>query len=200
MPQCHAAPAYQKHASGQARVTIKGKDHYLGKYGSPESKARYEKLVRRHLANRLRDEMASSVALVTDITVNEAAVRYLAHAEQYYVKNGVVTNQVRMIRLARPGRTPAVRRLGGRGVRSQGTARVPAGFRRAKTFPRRGESSSPSGPGVLPLACRRGADPRPDLGSPQRGFGNLGGLRSRTPPFCEAREYWCVGSNRRSIM
>jgi integrase len=100
MPRSHTAPAYQKHASGQARVTLNGRDHYLGKYGSPESKARYEELVRRYLADRLRDELTRSVALRTDLTVNEAILRYLTHAQEYYVKNGRVTNQHRMIRLA----------------------------------------------------------------------------------------------------
>lgn len=31
MPWSHATPTYQKHASGQARVSINGRDHYLGK-------------------------------------------------------------------------------------------------------------------------------------------------------------------------
>jgi hypothetical protein len=100
MPRSRTAPAYQKHASGQARVTIDGRDHYLGVYDSPASKARYQEIVRRHLADKIRDELAHDVTFTTDITINEAAVRYLAHAEQYYVKNGRVTNQHRMIRLA----------------------------------------------------------------------------------------------------
>jgi hypothetical protein len=80
MPRSRTAPAYQKHASGQARVAINGRDHYLGLYGSPESKARYDEIVRRHLADRLRDEVARSIPFATDITIHEAALRYLAHA------------------------------------------------------------------------------------------------------------------------
>jgi len=38
-------PSYRRHSSGQARVTIIGKDHLLGKYGSPESKAAYGRLI-----------------------------------------------------------------------------------------------------------------------------------------------------------
>jgi hypothetical protein len=34
-------PSYRKHSSGQARVTIGGRDHMLGPYGSPESKEAY---------------------------------------------------------------------------------------------------------------------------------------------------------------
>lgn len=32
-------PSYRKHSSGQAGVTLNGKDHLLGPCGSPESKA-----------------------------------------------------------------------------------------------------------------------------------------------------------------
>jgi hypothetical protein len=38
-------PAYLLHKpSGQARVRINGKDHYLGPHGSPESKDRWQNL------------------------------------------------------------------------------------------------------------------------------------------------------------
>jgi hypothetical protein len=47
MPRSNAVPSYLHHKpSGQARVRIDGKDHYLGPYGSPESKAKYDLLVR----------------------------------------------------------------------------------------------------------------------------------------------------------
>lgn len=52
-----------KHDSGQARVTIDGKDRDLGKYGSPESKALDQELVRRHLADCLRDKVTRGAAL-----------------------------------------------------------------------------------------------------------------------------------------
>jgi integrase len=39
-------PAYVHHKpTGQARVRINGKDHYLGKFGSPESHERYDELI-----------------------------------------------------------------------------------------------------------------------------------------------------------
>jgi len=39
-------PSYSLHkATGQARVRINGKTHYLGKYGTSESKARYDALI-----------------------------------------------------------------------------------------------------------------------------------------------------------
>jgi integrase len=45
-------PAYVHHKpSGQARVRIKGKDHYLGKFGSPESHERYDELIAEFVLN-----------------------------------------------------------------------------------------------------------------------------------------------------
>jgi len=42
----HATPKYRLHrASGQAIVTIQGKDRYLGRYGSKSSKAEYDRLI-----------------------------------------------------------------------------------------------------------------------------------------------------------
>ena len=39
-------PKYQLHkATGQARVRIKGRDIYLGKYRSPESEQRYRQVI-----------------------------------------------------------------------------------------------------------------------------------------------------------
>jgi hypothetical protein len=40
MPRRKGIPAYSLHKpSGQARVRIEGRDHYLGPYDSPEPKA-----------------------------------------------------------------------------------------------------------------------------------------------------------------
>lgn len=41
----NVVPKYLFHISGQARVSIAGRDFYLGKYGSPESLARYHSLL-----------------------------------------------------------------------------------------------------------------------------------------------------------
>lgn len=46
-----AQPAYQFHFSGQARVTLDGKDFYLGKHSSPESYAKYYALLAEYNAN-----------------------------------------------------------------------------------------------------------------------------------------------------
>ena len=38
-------PSYRRHSSGQARVTINGKDHLLGTFGSRASKEEYGRLI-----------------------------------------------------------------------------------------------------------------------------------------------------------
>ena len=44
--QSSSAPSYQLHKpTGQARVRIHGKDYYLGKHGSQESRQRYKLLL-----------------------------------------------------------------------------------------------------------------------------------------------------------
>ena len=46
-------PGYWSHKpSGQAYVRIDGKDHYLGPYGSPESRDRYDEIVREWTINQ----------------------------------------------------------------------------------------------------------------------------------------------------
>jgi hypothetical protein len=42
-------PRYRRHCSGQARVTIDGKDIYLGRYGTPESHDAYDRVIREWL-------------------------------------------------------------------------------------------------------------------------------------------------------
>ena len=38
-------PKMRSHRSGQARVTLNGKTHYLGKWGTPQSHAKYAALI-----------------------------------------------------------------------------------------------------------------------------------------------------------
>lgn len=45
-------PRYRKHASGQAVVSIDGKDIYLGKYETPDSRQRYTELVTAYLERK----------------------------------------------------------------------------------------------------------------------------------------------------
>ena len=45
MARKHRIPGYLTHSSGQARVILDGTVHYLGPYGSRESKQRYDALI-----------------------------------------------------------------------------------------------------------------------------------------------------------
>ena len=49
MPRTKLIPAYSLHkTTGQARVRIDGRDHYLGKFGAPESRRKYARLIGEH--------------------------------------------------------------------------------------------------------------------------------------------------------
>ncbi|MCI0464670.1 MAG: tyrosine-type recombinase/integrase [Gemmataceae bacterium] len=75
-------PSYCLHrASGQAVVRIDGKDHYLGKYGSPESRAEYDRLIAEWLANGRSLPAATKAG---GLTVNEVLLQYWHWAEQHY--------------------------------------------------------------------------------------------------------------------
>lgn len=88
MPRTKGVPSYCLHRpTGQARVRIGGKDHYLGPHGSEESKRKYEQLVRKLIADRAKDEMRARVEIATDLTVTELIVRYLGFVDGYYTSN-----------------------------------------------------------------------------------------------------------------
>lgn len=84
-------PGYWCHKpSGQAYVRIDGRDIYLGEYDSPESRDRYDELIRDWTLKQSTDRFA--------LTVDELALRYLEHAQRHYVKNGQETSEVSSIK------------------------------------------------------------------------------------------------------
>ncbi len=104
-------PAYRLfRPKGLAVVTLNGRDVYLGKYGSPESRAEYDRLIAQWLANGRQLPVAVERR---DLTINELILAYLRFADGYYLKNGQPTKEPVNIRLAmRPlrqlyGHTPA---------------------------------------------------------------------------------------------
>src|SRR5688572_16077412 len=75
-------PAYRKHkASGQAVVTLAGRDFYLGPWNSAASKAEYNR--------RVREWNAAGGVIATDrrdeLTVVELLAAFKRHAKAYYV-------------------------------------------------------------------------------------------------------------------
>lgn len=51
MPRARRVPKYCQHRTGQAFVKLGGKNHYLGKHGSPESLPKYHQVVGEWFAN-----------------------------------------------------------------------------------------------------------------------------------------------------
>lgn len=106
-----AVPKYRKHrASGQAIVTLDGRDFYLGPHGTAVSKMEYDRLVAEWLANGRRFPSASADVSADDWTIVELLAAYRRFAQSYYVKNGRVTNEYNAIK----SMMRLVRRLYGR--------------------------------------------------------------------------------------
>ncbi len=91
-------PSYRHHKpSGQAVVTLDGRDVYLGRYGTPHSRAEFDRLLAEWLSNGRRFPAPAS-AHGTDLSVNELSLAYLAFADGYYTKRGKPTSEPGSIR------------------------------------------------------------------------------------------------------
>ncbi len=91
-------PSYRLHKpTGQAVVTLNGRDRYLGRHGSPESRAEYDRLLSEWLAAGRKS--AASAVDGSDLTVNELLLAYLGFADSYYVKHGRQTTEPASIRV-----------------------------------------------------------------------------------------------------
>src|SRR6516165_647362 len=96
MAKCNPSrpPGYRHHkATGQAVVTIDGKDHYLGKHGTPDSRLRYERLISRWLQ---APGEAAEIGPTSggDITIAELCAQFFKWASSYYVKDGRTTSEL----------------------------------------------------------------------------------------------------------
>ena len=105
-------PKYRKHrASGQAIVTLYGRDFYLGPHGTKASRIEYDRLVGEWLAAGRPSQMPS---LPNDITIVELAAAYRRFAKDYYQKGGRPTDTIYQVQRAtellclKYGRMPAV--------------------------------------------------------------------------------------------
>lgn len=94
-------PTYRLHkARNLAVVTLAGQDHYLGKYGTPESWEKYHRLIAEWLANKENPPATLEQEEKATITVLELIHAYWKHAKTYYVKNGAPTSEQDTIRQA----------------------------------------------------------------------------------------------------
>jgi integrase len=95
-------PSYRRHkASGQAVVSLAGRDVYLGKYNTAASRAEYNRVIGEWTASggTLPAQQAS------DLTIAELAAAFMRHAVRYYRgPDGKQTTEVANFK-------PAIRRL-----------------------------------------------------------------------------------------
>lgn len=74
-------PSYRRHKqSGQAIVTLSGRDILLGAHGTKASRAEYDRVTAEWIANGRRLPAAAA----SDLTVSSLIVKFWAHAERYY--------------------------------------------------------------------------------------------------------------------
>src|ERR1700733_4531444 len=72
-------PSYRLHRpSGQAVVTLNGRDCYLGVFGTAASRAEYDRLIAEWLCS------GRQVAQPGGLSINELLVAYLRFAKEYY--------------------------------------------------------------------------------------------------------------------
>jgi len=90
----HALPKLRLHrASGQAVVSIAGREIYLGPHGSPASVEEYNRVVGEWVA----EGRPAHLPTVSDITVVELAAAYVNYAKIYYRKDGRPTGTAESI-------------------------------------------------------------------------------------------------------
>jgi integrase len=102
-------PSYRRHkSSGQAVVTLGGRDHYLGKMNSPASKAEYNRVTREWLAG-------GGVAATPELAISELLAAFWRHAKSHYLgADGKPTSEFATYKTllqrikAQYGKTPAV--------------------------------------------------------------------------------------------
>ena len=101
-------PVYRHHKpSGQARVRWQGREIYLGKFESPESRQRFAELLTKIVTGVTLDvetaaHRSRSNAPEHDgrLSINELCVLFLKHAEQHYRKDGKLTSEYDLLTLA----------------------------------------------------------------------------------------------------
>lgn len=105
MPPSRKVPSYRLHkASGQAVVTLSGRDCYLGCYNSDESRRRYHEVIGEWLrAGRVVPPKGREEKRTTQdgTTVSMLICGYWEHAQSYYRKpDGTETRSVGLVKLA----------------------------------------------------------------------------------------------------
>jgi hypothetical protein len=105
MPHRSKIPSYRLHKqSGQAIVSLPDgiggrKDLLLGKYGTPESRAEYARVLSEWETGGRRISNGSQATV--DLTVNELILAFWKHAENHYRRpDGTPTGEIHCLRAA----------------------------------------------------------------------------------------------------
>jgi integrase len=93
-------PSYRLHRpTGLAVVRLNGRDVYLGKHGSLQSKAAYRRVIAEWLANcKQHAPRPAESTPDSSLSVNELILAFIEHAKSYYVKNGEPTGELANIK------------------------------------------------------------------------------------------------------
>jgi len=96
MPKAVPIPKYRLHkASGQSFVQIKGRRHYLGKYGTPQSEEKYGRVIAELTANPHHAPAVVERFVPGDpLTVVQICAAYLDFAAGYYQREGKPTGSM----------------------------------------------------------------------------------------------------------
>lgn len=97
-------PSYCHHkATGQAVVRVEGRDYYLGKFGSAQSRERYARLIAEWQSRPRTTDSALTDAdarPTRELSVNEVMFAYVEFAQGYYTKDGKPNQEFESIRYA----------------------------------------------------------------------------------------------------
>ena len=77
-------PKYRRHKKIYARVVLNGREVYLGLYGTPESKANYERVVAEWLQSGRKTPKPKRQAEVIEASppsITELIVKFIEHAD-----------------------------------------------------------------------------------------------------------------------
>jgi integrase len=111
--------------SGNGRVFINGQEHWVGRYGSPEAKARYAELIAAFVTSGGESVEAATAPpprpahLTAELTVAELAMKWLKHIEQTrpdYKRSSLWNGAIAASRAVRPFATMAVGDFGSRAL------------------------------------------------------------------------------------
>lgn len=102
MPRTNRPPSYRFHKARRcAVVTIQGRNHYLGDYGSPESHESYARLITLWRSKAAEPPLASLPSAKNHcVSINAIILQYLIYADGYYRKHGKPTGEMNNIRAA----------------------------------------------------------------------------------------------------